>query len=472
MPEWYPLGSVTGRVPVLYPCPMPGAWRAEYRDLLIIAGPLVLAQLAQNGMSFVDTIMVGRLGGGPLAGMALGGVVFNMTYLFNMALVMSVSPLAAQAVGAGDQRRAAVVARHGLLLAVMLALPAAAFVYCAGPLLGYLGQDPKVVAGATDYLRAVSFGVFGAIVMVSLRGFLEGHGNTRPIMVVAMLGVVVNIVGNEILIFGRLGAPALGLTGAGYATSITYTFMAVALAAFVRWAYASEPVFSGWRLLDRRLLRELLTVGWPISLTLGFEVGLFAAASLVMGYFGDAALAGHQIAMQTVSMTFMVPLGIGIATGIRVGHAAGRRDPDGVRRAGWAGVALAGCFMILSATVFLSAPRAIVGIYLDLDLVANAPVIAFAVMFLALGGVFQIFDGVQVAAVGALRGLKDTRVPMYITLLAYWLVGMPVGLLCAFVFDLGPRGMWFGLVISLVLAAALLTRRFWWQTRRLDAGGR
>ena len=331
----------------------------------------MLAQLAQNGMSFVDTIMVGRLGGGPLAGMALGGVVFNMTYLLTMALVMSVSPLAAQAVGARDPGRAAVVARHGLLLALLLAVPATAFVYFAGPLLGFLGQDPAVVAGATEYLRGVCFGLLGAIGMVSLRGFLEGHGTTRPIMVIALFGVLVNIAANEVLIFGRLGAPALGLAGAGYATSITYTLMAVLLALFVRWRHPSEPVFRQWRAFDARLVRELLTVGWPIALTLGFEVGLFTSASLVMGFFGAAPLAGHQIAMQTVSMAFMV-----------------------------------------------------------------------------------------------LRGLKDTRIPMFITLLAYWLVGMPVGLLFAFVVDLGPRGMWFGLVISLVVAAALLTRRFWWQTRR------
>jgi MATE family multidrug resistance protein len=448
---------------------MPGARRAELRDLLVIAGPLVLAQLAQNGMSFVDTIMVGRLGGGPLAGMALGGVVFNMTFLMTMALVMSVSPLAAQAVGGGDPRRAAVVARHGLLLALLLAVPAAAFVYFAGPLLGFFGQDPAVVAGATEYLRAVCFGLVGAIGMVSLRGLLEGFGTTRPIMVIAMLGVLTNIIGNEILIFGRLGAPALGLAGAGYATSITYTLMAVLLVVFVRWKHPSLPVFRRWRDFDPRLVRELLKVGWPIALTLGFEVGLFTAASLVMGYFGDAPLAGHQIAMQTVSMAFMVPLGVGIATGVRVGHAAGRGDPRGVRRAGWTGIAIAGGFMVLTAAVFLAAPRAIVGIYLDLDLAANAPVVGYAVTFLALGGVFQVFDGVQVAAVGALRGLKDTRVPMFMTLVAYWLVGMPVGLLFAFVFDLGPRGMWFGLVISLVVAAVLLTRRFWWQTRRLES---
>lgn len=433
--------------------------------LLVIAGPLMLAQVAQNGMSFVDTVIVGRLGGERLAGMALGAVVFNMTYLLNMALVMSASPLVAQAIGAGDRPRAAMVARHGLILALVLALPAVAVAYLAGPLLQHVGQEAGVVADATEYLRAVCLGLIGAIVMVAMRGYLEGQGDTRPIMVVAMSGVALNVGLNEVLIFGRLGLPALGLAGAGYATAITYTLMASSLIGYVRWRYAHESVFSGFSRLDGGLFRELLTVGWPIALTLGFEVGLFSAATVVMGIFGDAPLAGHQVAMQSVSLAFMVPLAIGVATGVRVGQAVGRRDLVGVRRAGWTGIVLAGSFMLLTATAFLTAPRTVVGIYLDLDLAANAPVIAYAVMFLALGGVFQVFDGIQVAAVGALRGLKDTRVPMFMTLLAYWLIGMPVGLLCAFTFGFGPRGMWFGLVTSLVVAAALLTRRFWWRTR-------
>ena len=433
--------------------------------MLLIAGPLILAQVAQNGMSFVDTVMVGRLGGDRLAGMALGAVVFNMTYLLNMALVMSASPLVAQAIGADDKPRAATVARHALLLALLLALPAVAVAYFVGPLLVHLGQEPSVVADATEYLRAVCLGLVGAIVMVAMRGYLEGQGDTRPIMVIAITGVAFNVGLNEVLIFGRLGVPAFGLAGAGYATAITYTAMALGLIAYVRWRYALERVFSGFRRLEPGLFRELLTVGWPISLTLGFEVGLFAAATVVMGMFGEAPLAGHQVAMQSVSLAFMVPLAIGVATGVRVGQAVGRRDTPAVSRAGWTGIALAGSFMLLTATIFLTAPRTVVGIYLDLDVPANAPVIAYAVMFLALGGVFQVFDGIQVAAVGALRGLKDTRVPMFITLLAYWLIGMPVGLLCAFTFGLGPRGMWYGLLVSLVVAATLLTRRFWWRTR-------
>lgn len=447
---------------------MPPAWRSELASLLVVAAPLVLAQVAQNGMSFVDTIMVGRLGGMALAGMALGAVAFNLVFLITMSLVMAVSPLVAQAVGARDTARAAALVRHGLVLAVALALPAMAITYVVGPLLVHLGQDGHVVAGASEYLRAVAPGLVGALCLVALRGYLEGHGTTRPIMVIALTGVLVNAAGNELLIFGRFGLPAYGLAGAGYSTAITYTLMALALGAYVARSYAPEGVFKGWRALDAGLWREMLTVGWPIALTLGFEVGLFSTATLIMGHFGDAPLAGHQIAMQSVSLTFMVPLGLGIATGVRVAQAVGRRDAAGVRRAGWIGVTLAACFMVLTATLFLSAPRAVVGIFLDLDLAANAPVVMFATTFLALAGLFQLFDGVQVAAVGALRGLKDTRVPMFITLLAYWLVGLPVGLLCAFTLDLGPRGIWFGLIVSLVVAAALLTRRFWRLTRALE----
>src|SRR5690606_7278399 len=199
MSEWYLLRRLGGRS-YLYPCPMPSAWRSELTMLLVIAGPLMLAQLAQNGMSFVDTVMVGRLGGEPLAGMALGAVVFNMTYLLNMALVMSASPLVAQAIGAGDRRQAATVARHGLILALLLAAPAVAIVYLVGPMLIHLGQEPGVVAGATEYLKAVCIGLVGAIVMVAMRGYLEGQGDTRPIMVVALTGVALNVGLNEVLI--------------------------------------------------------------------------------------------------------------------------------------------------------------------------------------------------------------------------------------------------------------------------------
>lgn len=435
--------------------------------MLVVAAPLVLAQLAQNGMSFIDTVMIGRLGPASLAGMALGATVFSLTLVTTMALVMSVSPLAAQAVGAGRPQEAARAARHGLVLALVLSLPAMLLVANAAPLLLMLGQDPEIVATARLYLRAVAYSFPGAFAVVALRGFLEGHGDTRPIMYVAIAGVTLNAGVNYLLIFGKAGLPALGLAGAGYATSFTYACMALALGVVIARRFPEQRVFSGWRTPDPRLYREILTVGWPIALTLGFEVGLFATASLVMGYFGEAPLAGHQIAMQMTSLSFMVPLGVGIATGIRVGQAAGRRDLDGVRLAGWTGISVAAGFMAITAAFYLLAPRLVVGLFVNVNDPVNLEVVGYATAFLVFAGLFQVFDGVQVAAAGALRGLKDTRMPMFITLLAYWLLGLPVGLLAAFVLDLGPRGMWLGLICALVAAALLLSARFRVHTRFL-----
>ncbi len=444
---------------------MPQTVTGELRGLLTVAAPLVLAQLAQNGMSFVDTVMIGRLGAIPLAGLALGAVAFNFVYLLVMALVLVVSPLVAQAVGAGDDARATKVGRHGLVLALALAAPAALVVANLVPVLRLTGQDAVVLAGADEYLRAVALGLPGALAFVALRGFLEGNGQTRPIMFIAGTGVLFNAGLNEVLIFGRLGAPALGLAGAGYATSVTYTLMAAATALVISDGYGHLRPFRGWR-LDGRLLREAVTLGWPISLTLGFEVGLFSAAALIMGTFGGEPLAGHQIAMQMTSLSFMVPLGVSIATSVRVGQAVGRRDPDGVRRAGWLGVAVAASFMVMTACLYVFAPRLVTSVFIDVTDPANLVVVRYAATFLTMAGAFQVFDGVQVAAVGALRGLKDTRIPMLITLLSYWVVGFVTGLVCAFWLDMGPRGMWFGLLAGLACAATLLSLRF----RALTAG--
>lgn len=438
---------------------MPQTVTAELRGLLTVAAPLVLAQLAQNGMSFIDTVMVGRLGAIPLAGLALGAVAFSFVYLLAMALIMAVSPVVAQAVGAGDHAQAAKAARHGLILAGLLSVPVILIVTNLVPVLRLTGQEPAVLAGAGEYLRVVAFGLPGALAFVALRGFLEGNGQTRPIMFIAGTGVLFNAGLNEVLIFGRLGAPPLGLAGAALATSVTYTLMAVAAALVISSGYGHLRLFRGWR-MDGRLMRELLALGWPISLTLGFEVGLFAATALIMGMFGGEPLAGHQIAMQMTSMSFMVPLGVSIATGVRVGQAVGRGDLDGVRRAGWLGVCVAAAFMLLTACLYILAPRLVTSVFIDVSDPANLAVVGYAATFLTMAGAFQLFDGVQVAAVGALRGLKDTRIPMLITLLSYWIVGFVIGLVCAFGLDMGPRGMWFGLIAGLACAAVLLTMRF------------
>lgn len=439
---------------------MTRAWPRELRSLLALAAPLVLAQLAQNGMGFVDTLMVGRLGASALAGMALGATIFQTVSIVSVAILLSVGPQVAQAVGAKRWDDAGKAARQGLWLALAISIPGVVLFVNAGAVLHAVGMGPSTADAAGEYLRAIAYGFPAMVALTALRGFLEGQGDTRPIMLIAFVGVGLNVFANDTLIFGKHGFPALGLVGAGYATSVVFTTMLALAAAFVSWRYARYRVFAGLRRPDLGTIRELFRVGWPISVTLGFEVGLFSAAALVMGHFGAAALAGHQIALQSASMAFMVPLGVAIATGVRVGQAAGGGDLLAVRRAGSLGIAVAASFMVLTATVFWTLPRLVIGLYVRMSDPANAEMIRYATQFLAVAGLFQVVDGIQVAASGALRGLKDTRVPMLLTLVAYWLVGMPVALVLAFPLGVGPRGLWFGMVVALALAALLLTTRF------------
>lgn len=439
---------------------MTRAWPRELRSLLALAAPLVLAQLAQNGMGFVDTLMVGRLGTSALAGMALGATIFQTVSIVSVAILLSVGPQVAQAVGAKRWDDAGKAARQGLWLALGVCVPGVVLFVNAGAVLHAVGMEPSMAEAAGGYLRAIAYGFPAMVAFTALRGFLEGQGDTRPIMLIAFVGVGLNVFANDTLIFGKHGFPALGLVGTGYATSIVFATMLALAAAFVSWRYPKYRVFAGLRRPDIGIIRELFRVGWPISVTLGFEVGLFSAAALVMGHFGAAALAGHQIALQSASMTFMVPLGVAIATGVRVGQAAGGGDLLAVRRAGSVGIAIAASFMVLTATVFWTLPQFVIGLYVRMSDPANAEMIRYATQFLAVAGLFQVADGIQVAASGALRGLKDTRVPMLLTLVAYWLVGMPVALVLAFPLGVGPRGLWFGMVVALALAALLLGTRF------------
>ncbi len=442
------------------------AVRREIPALLRIALPLALAQLAFNAMGLVDTLMVGRLGPADLAGIALGAMTFFFVTIVASATLFAVAPLVAQATGAARPGDAAEAARHGVVLGMALMPLVMVLLWFTGPLLGVLGQDPDTTARATGYLRAVVWGVPGFMLFVPLRSFLEGRGETRPVMVIAFAAVGVNVLANNALMFGRWGFPALGLVGTGYATSIVYTLMALLLAAFVGWHEPGHRVLR-WAPVRRERIAEVARLGWPIAVTVGFETGLFAVTAFLMGLVGQTELAGHQIAIQSASFTFMIPLAVGVATSARVGHAVGRGDPLGVRSAGAVGIGLAVGFMCFTAFLFWTAPLVVIGFYLDLNDPANRGVIVFATTFLRIAALFQLVDGLQVAAIGALRGLKDTRVPMLITLVAYWLVGLGAGVWLAFGAGLEGAGLWYGLVAGLAVAALWLTRRFVKLVRRV-----
>ena len=436
------------------------AVRREIPVLVAVALPLAVAQLAQHAMGFVDTLMAGRLGPEALAGIALGSVAFFIVAVVLSSMLFAVGPLVAQATGAHRPEEAVRALRQGLLWALMLTPPGMAVLWAMPTLLGLLGQDPLVVALATDYLRTVLWSMGPLLVFTALRAYLEGQGHTRPLMYVAFVGVGLNVVANQALMFGRWGFPALGLAGTGVATSFVYTVMAALALAYVGRRYRAPSALGGrWR-WDGATAREVLRLGWPISVTVGFESGLFAVSAMLMGRIGAAELAGHQIAIQTASLTFMVPLALGVATSARVGHAVGRGDPIGARAAGVVGIGLALATMVVTALLYRFAPQAVVAIYLDVEGPVNRVVVGHAVAFLGIAAVFQLFDGLQVSAIGALRGLKDTRAPMLITLVSYWMVGLGGGVAFAFGLGLGGVGLWWGLVLGLGVAAAALTARF------------
>ena len=440
----------------------PSLLRREVRQTLWLAGPVVGTQLAQISLGFVDTVMVGRLGSAALAGVALGNSVFFMFLIVCMGVMMAVGPMVAQAYGAGDDEPIGRSVRQGLWLGLVLAVPAVLFLWHIAPVLRWLGQAEDTVAAAQAYLRAIAWGFLPFLWFVVMRSFVEGVSRPRPVTVIAFTGVALNVGANYVLMFGKFGLPALGLVGTGWASTIVYWAMCLGLLAYVR----GHRPFRVFRLFDRlgrpdwHYFREIFRIGWPIGASLGIEMSLFMAAVMMMGRFGTTALAAHQVAIQCAAFTFMVPLGLGMATAVRVGQAVGCRDAAGVRRAGWTGVGLAILFMAAAAVVFWTVPRAVVSLYLDLGNPANAAVVDLAVGLLGIAAVFQVCDGVQVSVAGALRGLKDTRAPMYIGMVSYWGIGLAAAYGLGFGLGLGPVGVWWGLVLGLTTASVLLSVRF------------
>ena len=438
--------------------------RSEVRATFLLAAPLALTQLAQMAMSFVDVMMIGRLGTAALAGGVLGSVLFFTPLLVCMGVVMAVNPMVAQAVGAGDGDEVGRSARQGLWLAGALGVP---LVFLFGPSEWFLlamGQEPEAASLAADYLLAIRWGIIPNLLFTALRGFCEGLARPRPVLIITLIAVLLNVFGNWVLMYGKFGFPALGLAGCGWSSSIVMAAMLVMLVIYIRWSPGLKTyrVFAGLRKPDRAHFRTLFKLGWPIGAQFGLEAGLFSAATLIIGLFGTTALAAHQIALNASSVTFMIPLGVGMAATVRVGQAAGAGDTLGSARAGWTAIAMGTAFMFGSAMLFWFKPEWVVWIYTGQNAAGpvDTAVVQLAAGLLAIAGVFQLFDGAQATAAGALRGLKDTRVPMLIGAMSYWIVGIGIGLSLAFGFGLEAKGIWWGLTSGLATAAVLLNARF------------
>ena len=432
---------------------------SEVRATVAVAGPLAAANLAQMAMGFTNTVMVGSLGSAALAAAGLGASLYFTVALVCSGILTAVAPPAAHAIGAGDNHRAGRVTGAGLVLAALLAVPVVAALLAANRLLVVLGYEPALAAEIGRFLGAIAWAAPGFLGFAVLRSFLVAASHSRTVMIALILGIPMNAGLNWILIFGHLGAPGLGIAGSGCATAIIQWLMFTgigiyALAAPSLAEYRMRPSLRGWNEIGR-----ILRLGLPIGGILGLEIGVFATTGILIGLLGADALGAHQLVMNCISVVFMVPLGIAQAATVRVAVALGSRAPVAARRAGIVALALGVAYMAIMAGVLLAAPRAIAKIYVDIDAPANRGLVVIALYLLAIAALFQIFDGVQAIAAGALRGYRDTAVPLLIAVVGYWGIGFTGGWLLAFPAGYGPIGLWSGLAMGLAAVALMLTLR-------------
>lgn len=405
-------------------------------------------------MGAVDTVMVGRVTPTDLAAVAIGNLYFFGVAVFGMGVLFALDPVISQAVGAQDANAVARGVQRGGLLALILTALASVLLLPAGPILGALRQPPDVVPVAAGYAWASILGVYPFYGFVVLRQSLQAMGRIRPLLWTVAAANVVNVVFNWILIYGNLGAPELGAVGSGWATSLSRWFMMLMLV-LVAWPLL-RPSLRPFRpeAMALKPLARLLRVGAPIGAQQSLEFGVFGAAGLLIGLMGTIPVASHQVALQLAALTFMVPVGVAQATSVLVGQAVGRADPPGARRAAGAGLLVGAGFMSVTAALFLLFPEPLAAIFS-----VDRPVIATAATLLPIAGVFQIFDGLQVVAAGALRGVADTRVPMILNFVGFWLVGLPICVVLGLWLDWGPAGVWWGLAIGIGIVAILLLHR-------------
>lgn len=437
--------------------------------MLALSAPIVLSQLAQVSNGLVDTAMVGRLGPTALAGVALGSSVFFWIALMCLGVVLAVGPMVSQAHGARDDTGVARSVRQGLWMALALTLPCLAVLYSVEPLLDLTGQDAEVQRIAGGYLRAVAWGIFPFLGFGALRSFVEGLARPVPVTVIALSAVGVNVLANYTYIYGRFGFPEMGPVGVGWATatSFWYLFAAMVLYVMAKRSLRHYGIFAELRRPDLAYFRDLFRIGWPIGISFGIESGLFTATAILAGALGAASLAAHQIALQCAAFTFMVPLSVGIAGSVRVGQAIGAGRVDAARRSGWTAIGLSFLFMCGTALLFLTLPEPLIGVFLQTDRPENRAVVELGITLLGIAGAFQVFDGIQAAAAGALRGMKDTRLPMLIGLVTYWGLGLTTAYVLGLHKGYGAPGLWWGLVIGLAGAAIGLTLRFRLQIGRM-----
>lgn len=441
---------------------LPQAWGDELRLTFRLAWPLALAQLSQSALFTTNIVMLGKLGTPFLAAGTLAYSFMMPFFLFGISVVAAVAPLAAQARGRGRIDRVADCVTQGLVASFLLAVALICILSQIGSVFRLIGQDPGLTERAVRYMRVASLMLLPAFFFLVFRSLMSAYGRSRAVFVITGGGVVLNACLSNVLIFGEYGAPALGMEGAATANVVSYGFMAIAAAVYIRLDRELGEAFRLQALIHPNWLElwRIFRFGVPFGLTMFAELIVFSGAALVMSYIGQEEVAAHAIALQMGALTYTVPFGIGAAATVRVGTAYGRRDDRAIQAAGWVSIALGAAFMLVAGFTFVVFGRDVIAIFLDPSAPGGHKTFELAVGYLAIAGIYQLADGAQVNATHALRGLNDTMVPMLIAFGGYWLVSAPLGIYLALGTRLGGTGIWIGLAVGLVVVAVSLVTRF------------
>lgn len=438
-------------------------WR-ELSATFWLALPIVIGQLLSVAMNFIDTVLAGQLSTHVLAAVAMGYQVWVIALLIVIGLMLAITPCVAQLDGADQRDGVGEVFRQALWLALFIGLVLMLVLRQAEPLLKITGVAAAVVPDAMAFLKAIAWAAPALAMVFACKNMSEGLSLARPTMYFGLLGVLLLLPLAYVLMYGRFGFPALGAVGAGIAHAVALWIQAICFLLYIwrRQHYSSVNLFERFDWPNLKILKDLLRIGIPMGTALFMEGSLFVVMALLMGSLGEVSAGAHAVAINVASIVFMVPLGLSMATTVRVGNAVGRRDAQGIIWAASAGITLMLITQIISASILLGFPQQIAKIYTQ-----DVATITLAVVLLKFTAWFQFSDGIQVLANGALRGVKDTVVPALITVLAYWGIGFPVGWWLGFKLELGANGLWMGLIVALTVAALLLLLRFISLSKRL-----
>nr|WP_323778768.1 MATE family efflux transporter [Amylibacter sp.] len=448
----------------------PMTWRGHIRASLVLGLPLIGSHIAQMLTHITDVAMLGWYSVESLAAVVLATQAYFIIFIVGSGFAFAVMPLCATAIGAGDDRQVRRSVRMGSWIVTLYGILLAVPLWNIEPILIALGQQENLARIASEYMQIAIFGLFPALWIMVLKSYLSSLERAQVVLIATLIAAGANVVFNYALIFGNFGFPAMGARGAAWASILTISIDFVFLLVYcgVLPALKKYQLFHNPVRFDREAFVETFKLGWPISLTLLAETGLFSAATIMIGWSGTVALAAHAVVLQITSVGFMVPLGISNVGTIRAGRALGRKDKLGLSRAAMVVVLGAFLFALVTMTLYLTIPRSLMRLFLDPSEPNLEAIVEMGVLLLVVSAAFQIVDATQVAALGMLRGIKDTTIPMVLAIFSYWCVGAPMAYLLGFPMGYGAQGVWGGLVIGLSLAAITMLARYYKLQRELE----